>query len=759
MKKRIVLKETWMNFSFILVLLLMTTGIVSGMDVDSRTVIVPGKLENENEKRALQELSTHLYKMLGSPLKVVPENQWDGKGKAILLGHTRYLIQNGIDLSKADDEAWLIQSMPDGNLVISGGKTRGILYGVYDFLELAGCRYFAIDAKHIPKVKKIVLPDKLHLNKKPYFSFRALYAGFWQGDLYFWHKQNPKFRSMGPRIHGQAHTFHEYSKDFPKDKDEYFAMTEPGKRPRATGQYGPGQVCLTHPEVRRLFKEKLRSNIENEQKDALKSGQPPAAFYRITQNDNHTFCFCESCKKAVEKYGAQSGLLLEFMNDIAKDFPNINIITIAYHNTGSPPNPGSIHARDNVFVEIAQLAAEQREILSPLTAPVNANAAKHIRDWGRVSNNLIVWDYLRVYAQTQPAPYTAIHALRENMPFYARNNIKGYFAEIEYLNFGIAKYNDTHSFQELELYLIMKLMTDPFLDQDALIRDFMKQYYGPAEKEMNEYFNYLTERQKKCNPPTNRKNFSQCRYLDKEFFSTANRFLASAAQKTAGTDYYKRVQFERTIFDSALLFMWEKLTGQDGGFDFTREEIMNRLPGDAAATITRFAGKSFDAARVNTLCAPEKLGIPPALKHRKLRFLVPLGDPGIEDPESPIGFTLAMLKEEKHDRLPVFGAYDFGNRKSLCQLQFRPEDIPQDEKYHFFRIGKIRPAEKAYIYGHWSWRLQYFLYGRFAPEEFDKEYEVWVSAKFTGPAYVKGSKKANGFYFNQAILVDPATNQ
>jgi len=34
-------------------------------------------------------------------------------------------------------------------------------------------------------------------------------------------------------------------------------------------------------------------------------------------------------------------------------------------------------------------------------------------------------------------------------------------------------------------------------------------------------------------------------------------------------------------------------------------------------------------------------------------------------------------------------------------------------------------------------------------------WETWISVKYTGPAYVKGSTKQNGVFLDQVILVKP----
>ena len=82
--------------------------------------------------------------------------------------------------------------------------------------------------------------------------------------------------------------------------------------------------------------------------------------------------------------------------------------------------------------------------------------------------------------------------------------------------------------------------------------------------------------------------------------------------------------------------------------------------------------------------------------------------------------------------------------------------VPQDEKYHWFRLpGKIELKHKSGFWGH-GWAVQantthlYMLTdGTPADNTWD---EVWFSAKFTGPAYVPGSKKENAVFVDMLVL-------
>ena len=83
--------------------------------------------------------------------------------------------------------------------------------------------------------------------------------------------------------------------------------------------------------------------------------------------------------------------------------------------------------------------------------------------------------------------------------------------------------------------------------------------------------------------------------------------------------------------------------------------------------------------------------------------------------------------------------------------------VPQDEKYHWYRIpGKIVLDTKSNFWGH-GWGINartnhwYTLtYGDLKDNTWE---QIWFSAKFTGPAYVKGSTKENAIYVDTVVAV------
>ena len=83
--------------------------------------------------------------------------------------------------------------------------------------------------------------------------------------------------------------------------------------------------------------------------------------------------------------------------------------------------------------------------------------------------------------------------------------------------------------------------------------------------------------------------------------------------------------------------------------------------------------------------------------------------------------------------------------------------VAKDEKYHWYRIGvcRIFPGTFVWIY---YWHCQCPLDSVWQPDDGMpglNVWEIWVSLKFTGPAYVEGSKQPDRIWWDQVLLVKP----
>ncbi|MCX6623222.1 MAG: DUF4838 domain-containing protein, partial [Acidobacteria bacterium] len=146
-------------------------------------------------------------------------------------------------------------------ITISGGRQRGVMYGVYSLLERLGCRWFTRDMSRIPKQKTIRVPA-LDVVERPSFEMR------WPGiteamepEAKDWAARNklnggglPLDASTGGRVECSpcGHSFHWLippTKFFAEHPD-WFALVDGQRRSRNA------QLCLTNPDV-------IRAGIEH----------------------------------------------------------------------------------------------------------------------------------------------------------------------------------------------------------------------------------------------------------------------------------------------------------------------------------------------------------------------------------------------------------------------------------------------------------------------------------------------------------------
>ena len=126
--------------------LLLLCGMVVSAAVPQYLVVgdTPGKLE----KRAESELQLFWQKIYGKKLQKISASQSKNKS-VIYLGRTAFAKQNKVDFNKLSDEEWLLKTVGD-DLIISGGRPAGTLYGVYQVLEKLGVEFLSFDETLIP---------------------------------------------------------------------------------------------------------------------------------------------------------------------------------------------------------------------------------------------------------------------------------------------------------------------------------------------------------------------------------------------------------------------------------------------------------------------------------------------------------------------------------------------------------------------------------------------------------------------------------
>ena len=437
----------------------------------SSYAIVVARDASTSEQTAAHELQNYIEQVAGLKLELLSEDNLSDYKRVVFVGYNpKYGSKLGVARPEDDDESFCYRTVGD-DLWIWGGKQRGTMYGVYAFLENElGVRWYSPNYKHIPKRESYKL-GKLNHSESPYICIRFTDYKEAQVDDFLAHnKLNSRWDVVQNKWGGLngywgAHTFGylvpegKYFAEHP----EYFSMRD--------GERKPYQLCLTNPDVLELCKQGMKQVIEQ---------NPHYWVYSLSQNDNQFYCQCEKCQAKAAEYGGQSGLLLWFVNQVAdyiKDYhPEKYISTFAYQYTRGVPK--NIEPAENVVIRLCSIECCFAHPLAECDH--NKPFMDDLRAWSKVAKRLYIWDYVCNFRQYL-APFPNFGVLAQNVKTFKEHNVIGLYEEGVYNTVGGA-------FAELKAWLIAKLLWNPEQDTNALVRDFITNYYGAAAPFVQQYF-------------------------------------------------------------------------------------------------------------------------------------------------------------------------------------------------------------------------------------------------------------------------------
>ena len=744
-------------------------------------VTAPADVATPAEQFAAGELALFLKKITGADFPIVAEGAHSGPG--IFIGLTQRAASLGIDFAQLGDEEWVLRT--DGqDLVFAGGRPRGTLYAVYEFLESqAGCRWVTHDIEVIPPNPDFSIPP-MDERGKPGFSWRETtlyprhddpkripkedYALFLVRNRYnggpFWTAE-PRFgfavRFGSP---GFAHTSQAYQDQLKDVKPEYLAMTEEGTRaPRSVGALGH-DLCLTNPEVRELIFQQLLQYIEQDRKVAAEKGMPAPTIYAISQNDTSSkYCRCPECMAIADREGSYSGTMIDFINSIADRvagvYPDVKVLTEAYQYTQRPPK--SIRPRQNVIIRLALLdleyrAAEIADVLRPITSTTNQAAREVTESWARTisGSQMFIWDYAQIRTLFRH-PYDATTKILKNLEFWHRLGIERVFLEQAGLDL---------SFRPMRDWLFFRKSVHPETDNQVLIREFLEAYFGPAVGPMRKYYELLAAETEAGDKPYFETPASVNPYLTPEFFTQINAWLDEAealAQGQTNEKFLRHVQRERIPLDSAMLYLWHRYADSPA-WSGRKEEVLRRYEKNKRDLVQTYTtdvdvwvasgAKAFEGELVLLRMEPPARF---AGRSANIRFASRNDAPAaniVKDPAATDGHarSLGRGKPEDH-KLPFhLKLHDDTLNKSWKTMVL--ETVPQDEAYHWHLVDTVPLAGNC---GIWSNVYTWIPVGWGAVPPPSNEMEVWVLMKFTGPTYVAGSTQPDQVLIDQIVIVPP----
>ncbi|MBQ9500666.1 MAG: DUF4838 domain-containing protein [Lentisphaeria bacterium] len=768
----------------------------------ARCVIALPDGANKFDRMAAADLQNYLSRMTGAEFAVVPESKVTGN--AVYVGQSKAAAEAAFP--KFADEEWCISS-PDGKtLILTGSRKIGGFYAAWALLNKLGCYALTLDQDAVPREPDLVYGGAFE-RKKPAFAGRLIYDGYphvFQKikadksvvDAYvLWLLRNringeqtkriPSLYTYGSYHLAQSYPYHTLDLFVPPEKyfkthPEYFAMDAKGKRFPPERPHVGGSLCMSNPEVAEVTLRSLREMIREDH--AKNPPEERATVYDISRLDRMPYiCKCPKCLAVIKEEGTELGLQMRYINavasQIAKEYPGIIIRTNGTLSTCPPPT--KTLPVDNVLIRLGDRFTVS-DPFRPLLDPVNAGSRAALESWNGKAKKMALWDYWNLGGDVYfnpPRVETVFDSLKSDFRYLRSIGFSDLFIEAS------RDYAAPQNFIDAAYFTANHLMVDPDADPEKLADVFFEHYYGPAAPVLRKWFDEIRAGIKKH--PGRQPSYGAATwcYMDVPFLFNAYWMLKKAAESLPGNSVYrKRVEFERIPVVWAILAQRHSFRSifRKNGLnvdDLTGEcrelvkKHIRRFPAAKPEIFEKRFEKRFLAVASN-LKRPEKFKDVPDEKFRMIAFphftAVKMFDSGIApDPDSIQGKALKSASTNpdmhgvnriipgKHRFRTTFFQLRNGNNLG-GQVSILLKKVPQDEKYHWYRLpGKIELKHKSSFWGQ-GWAIQArtnHLYALTDGTPADNMWdEVWMSAKFTGPAYVPGSTKENAIWIDMVVL-------
>lgn len=477
------------------------------------------------EQTAANEIVDYVNSVTGVMLTVVRDNAAELRTtcKYISIGENKLKEYAKIDNSNLNSDGYVLKKIRQ-TVFIVGECDRATLYGAYDWLERTlGVKFLSGSYEYIPEKKDVAL-ENIDVRRIPAFESRSVYYDACNEDIYL----GPKLGFATYYPNDNTAVGGTYRDRWCYDMHTTSYLVDPAERVNPNDENDKRTMYDVHPEWWSAaekgcpcFSGGLVTNYENGVKTdltlddprfgTLEEGEsfirlciervktyivehPDVRYVILGQPDNNNTCNCDKCKAELELMNNnRSAQYMLWINRVAEEVQkwiaeeNIDHIPVQFARTAyvwTEAAPVTLDAsgkyvplheklvpRDDVYIV---MCPAQASFIHPVFDP-NCETNKYatgayFEQWKTLTNKFAIFDYnVDFFNYLNWFPNLAV--IQQNIQYYYEGGAIGYIME------GAGGSNNWYQ-QDMECYVIAKLMWDPYQDINALISEFNRYYYG-----------------------------------------------------------------------------------------------------------------------------------------------------------------------------------------------------------------------------------------------------------------------------------------
>lgn len=454
-------------------------------------IVIP-KNNTNDEKTAAEELSMFFREATGITLPTVNENKYTG-GNAIYLGNTEYKEKHdgSYDQNQLGEGGFRIKTVGK-DIVIYGLTGKGTIYGIYSFLtDTLNFESFTQNYYYIEENVMELPVYNYDVTDVPDIPMRIIRFSHYEGDQTAMNRIRTTsmyqfFETFGGGL------FHNTFGVLPKE-------TYQADHPKWYATDGLN-LCFAARGDKAEYELMMETIV-----DALKvyiAENQDSKYITFTHEDNQAWCACEACSQSSKHYGANSAVLVKFMNDLrtridewfatdgAEYKIDFDLVFFAYHATNAAPaklnaETGKYEPVDNSVVcidgVVPYFAESNGDYTHSFYEDENRIIAENLKAWTVCADKILSWIYGANFSFYFTI-YDSFSAAPDTYKFLAENGVHTVFEE-QAGGDGVPP-----AFGVLKTFLFSKLTWDVNADRNELYDRFFTLYFRDAADEMREFF-------------------------------------------------------------------------------------------------------------------------------------------------------------------------------------------------------------------------------------------------------------------------------